>query len=612
MPKTTIKNLVSLILEQINPKDRLDYLFPPDQYVYIQNIYDYPELLEKPEEAGEPEDNVRQLQPEPEMEPELQMAAEGVLSEMAKDWTSLLVKRKLNEVMRIPANMMVLSPKSLAKIPEVPKIVCLDPETNELVEGVAIGDTLLITPSGHEVLVFYNHGLEQKIDRLKKQANFCVLKDTWEDDNGREVEAEFVYKKANVRGAKYGRPVERDPQGKLAGEIEAEEDAEKKRALERRLKHIQDSNAKRYGIFVAINQMFDSPDVLNRLDSALIPETWGTPKRTERTWNKIQNQNPGGDSPNVKIDFISVRDLETVQFAINDVMELRTQLAMDQEVAEREREPSQQMVRSHGGNSYPGGLWVAGQRVADAEDFQRAGGKTRVYGLLSKAIQEGKMAVTIQSTLLLEGYTNGEEYVLSAKFSSIMFDRGKVHKGKPLFDEINVTKRKEFVDEKGRPYDPETFTVEKNTEFFINEGRKADMGLERSGFLPDLLNDLSAQIIEQVDPDEVIAEMIRIIQSADDQGDPGEFLAEQNNKHLPKKIKLTETQLKKVVNVISEENYDQALTTHRREKAREVFMSSEDAKLMGSLATNWCEGRVSHPDCEELEEVIRKLKIDRM
>lgn len=81
---------------------------------------------------------------------------------------------------------------------------------------------------------------------------------------------------------------------------------------------------------------------------------------------------------------------------------------------------------------------------------------------------------------------------------------------------------------------------------------------------------------------------------------------------MGKKIKLMESQLKKVVNVISEESYDQALTTHKREKAREVYMSTEDAKLLGTLAENWCEGRVSHPDCEELAELVTKLKIDKM
>jgi len=81
---------------------------------------------------------------------------------------------------------------------------------------------------------------------------------------------------------------------------------------------------------------------------------------------------------------------------------------------------------------------------------------------------------------------------------------------------------------------------------------------------------------------------------------------------MSKKIRLTEEQLKKVVNVISEENFDQALTTHQREKEREVFMSGEDAKLMAELGTKWCEDKVSHPDCESLVAVIKKLKLDRL
>ena len=79
---------------------------------------------------------------------------------------------------------------------------------------------------------------------------------------------------------------------------------------------------------------------------------------------------------------------------------------------------------------------------------------------------------------------------------------------------------------------------------------------------------------------------------------------------MPKKIKLTEGQLKRVIDVIKEDTYDQAITTHQREKAREVFMSHEEAKLMSKLAHNWCEGRVSHPDCEELEAITKKLKIE--
>jgi len=81
---------------------------------------------------------------------------------------------------------------------------------------------------------------------------------------------------------------------------------------------------------------------------------------------------------------------------------------------------------------------------------------------------------------------------------------------------------------------------------------------------------------------------------------------------MAQKIKITEGQLKNVVNVISEETYDQALTTHLREKGREVFMSREEGKLLYTLALNWCEGRVNHPDCEELMNTVKKLNLDKI
>lgn len=81
---------------------------------------------------------------------------------------------------------------------------------------------------------------------------------------------------------------------------------------------------------------------------------------------------------------------------------------------------------------------------------------------------------------------------------------------------------------------------------------------------------------------------------------------------MAKKIKLTEEQLQKVLDVIKEETYDQALTTHQREKSREIFMSNEDAKLMNELAHNWCQDKVSEPHCQELEALTKKLKLDNL
>ena len=78
---------------------------------------------------------------------------------------------------------------------------------------------------------------------------------------------------------------------------------------------------------------------------------------------------------------------------------------------------------------------------------------------------------------------------------------------------------------------------------------------------------------------------------------------------MAKKIKITEEQLKKVVNVINEQTFDSAIETYKKERDKEIPMSRMDATLLMNLAQNWCEGRVSHPDCEEIEELKKRLKL---
>ena len=79
---------------------------------------------------------------------------------------------------------------------------------------------------------------------------------------------------------------------------------------------------------------------------------------------------------------------------------------------------------------------------------------------------------------------------------------------------------------------------------------------------------------------------------------------------MAQKIKITEGQLKKVVNVINEQQYDEAITKYQKEKSKEIQMSREEAILIYNLAQNWCEGNVNHPDCEEIDQLGKKLKID--
>jgi len=539
MPKTTIKNLVSLILEQIDTQSELDKLFPPDEYIFVENIYDYPELFQ-PRTQEQPDDKVRQLQPEPEVddkvrqlqpEPELDMVAES----RPPDPTEFNVTM-LEEPMMIPVTIMSQKPNSKGKISQIPPIKSLNPITNEFVDEVAIGVELLTTPSGHEVLKFWNYIVEQKAGKAKeRERNFIILKDRWQEDKSRIWhELENIWQKNNVRGPHFGlKVIDRNPQGtqqKIIADSkliidnpdttfdEKELATKTLKDAEERLTTIQGANTKRYAIFPSVNQMFDHPDILNKLDISLIPEAWAAQERTESSALVRKTNKLGDSSPEIDIDFISARDFETVDQAMEQSMEMRMQLAGAEDAEVKKREFSKQHTRSHGDRSYGGGGWPTGQRAADQEAFIKAGEETDIYGLFSQAIQKGNIKVTTESTLRLFGNVEGDEYVMSATFSSKMYDRGAsglaTHSG-ALFNPITVEDRKPFRNEEtGEGYNPENFTVEKNITFFVTEGKESDMRIRRTGFIPRLMQKLAAEITSQINANDVIARMTIIAKNA--------------------------------------------------------------------------------------------------
>jgi hypothetical protein len=78
---------------------------------------------------------------------------------------------------------------------------------------------------------------------------------------------------------------------------------------------------------------------------------------------------------------------------------------------------------------------------------------------------------------------------------------------------------------------------------------------------------------------------------------------------MSKKIKLTESQLKKVVNVISESSFDDMITKYNDTKQNEVSMSHDDASMLVNIATNWCQGKDNLPDCRDIQTIKSKLNL---
>jgi len=511
MAKTTLKNLVSLILEQVNIAAKVNEIFPPDKYVFVENIYDYPILFQNPGQ----EDNIRQLTPDfsngedkirtLEPEPELALVAEG--RPLPEGWTS----RELDTPLRIHKRSLS-QPEASKERMEFPPITSLDPDTGEYVEDVAIGTTILKCPVGRDILKFTNYGFKQEIDRQQKLANYVVLAEGWETDQ--EIGGTITKYRPKV-------DIDRDPQRTLEIAIENEEDIEEKAKLQRKLDQIRESNVKTYNLYPVINSLFGNPEILDLLDKSLIPETWATPPRTEHTTNQELRKKfggrPGGE---IDADFVSVRDITNVDNAINDVMDLRAELAMGDTLSDREREFSKPIPRQHANYIYANGNWHSKQRAHDEEFFRREGGESSHYNTLAKNIQKGEKQIVIQSTLDLKGKVqNEDEYVLEATFSSILNARnpetGAGETVGNIFPPIKVGLRRklpELDESTGQPLDPETFTLEKNPSFLVDGGRKRDLqGKERVGFLPELMDKLAEQMKQQIDPNATLQRMIDLV-----------------------------------------------------------------------------------------------------
>jgi len=486
MGKTTVNKIVSLILEQINAHTTED--FAPDKFTFIDS-------LEKYEDVFFGKDGVEdQNQP-------VETGVEAEVDEMAQPSKHPI--EKLPEPLRIPVNMLTKG----SKTPYIPRIVTLDPITNEMVEGVVITDEYHTMPNGDRVLRFYNYGEELKVDRAKRRLRYVVL-----------PENRFMadLPRSTAMGTQYVRP-----DYETAPPNEPRYDKEKR---EKRLLAIKEANAKRYGIFPVINDMFSKHEVLDHLDICLIPEAWATSRRTEHTTNKIILKKFGGASPEIDADFYAARDILNINDAVNNVLDLRADLALGAIGQEgqtfdinRPREASSHVPRRHANYIYTkGGNWAGKQRVHDPNFFQRAGGKTMVYHLNSKNIQEGLKELNVESVLHLAGnivetnYDN--DYILTATFTATLNARnltsGSGEDRGPLIQPVTVSLLKPLPED----YDPATFNLDKNMEFFVNEGRTRSSN--KSGFLPALIDRLGNAILETIDPDDVQQRIVQLAQEA--------------------------------------------------------------------------------------------------
>jgi hypothetical protein len=78
---------------------------------------------------------------------------------------------------------------------------------------------------------------------------------------------------------------------------------------------------------------------------------------------------------------------------------------------------------------------------------------------------------------------------------------------------------------------------------------------------------------------------------------------------MAKKIILTEEQLKTILNVVEEQQFDEFYKKYQKDKSEGVTMPVDDARLLIVLGMNWCQGKENHPDCEEVMKIRSKFNL---
>jgi len=459
MKKVTMQKLVSLILEEIKKTDL------PDEPIFFKDPTDAIAFIDR------------------------FMDSEPKQSEVAEMANVTYTSRKLDQPLRIPVADLSRESRN------VPKVISKDPETGEMVEGVIIGDEIRTYPQApeFEFLAFVNYAVPQgPIDKKQYMTHLVYIPEN------------TYYKLSQIpRTKKFGTEYTGSP-------LYTAPEGETKKGREERLEKLsrqKEGYSKRYVLHNALNKFFSRRDILDRLDTSLIPEIWGSPLRTERVTNEEQKMKFGGNGWAINAEYYSVKDITNVEEAIDEIMRVRMDL--EGGVTNRERRRSETKPREYSDYIYRhGGRWQAIQRIFDENRFKSEGEYTRILKLLKKNIQKGEKAFNTFSKLIIEGdKTDGDIYRMRAKFTvqlnvrpekvnergQEVSDIGKTVDDiiRPIFSSIDIDIPDEYLD------DPE-FNARKYPEFFF-------MAIAR------LLSELGGKILTEINPDEVLGKIIELV-----------------------------------------------------------------------------------------------------
>lgn len=75
---------------------------------------------------------------------------------------------------------------------------------------------------------------------------------------------------------------------------------------------------------------------------------------------------------------------------------------------------------------------------------------------------------------------------------------------------------------------------------------------------------------------------------------------------MSKKIVIKEEQLKKIVQIVENEAFDDIITKYNDFKQHKVEIPHQDLTMLANFSLKFCEGRENLPDCRHVRELVSK------
>lgn len=491
-----------------------------------------------------------------------------------------------------------------------------DPRSGEIVDGEVVSDKLIETPNGKQLVIVKNYGLPRK-----------------------NLPFTYNYMTPSPRGIKHNlwAGIPYDKEYGIVKSNKMNPEVQNKKTIGGKYNYAKGLISKR------INSIFNNKGLQDKMLDMFLSPIVGDYRYTEMRTNVVRKTEWGVDTSELKFTFNSIIEGRSIKPALenlmkilsdndvdvnlipeldedflNDVFDINTDVeptvkddAIDNYVGSQdsERKIKYRDERRGGGNApdymtrafpnvYKNGKWKLTQRVGSENEFQKAGGYTPVRRLKSKDIQN--VAVSSMSELSFMGDVYGNEYVLNVKYEPYMAirpqgeDKGVEIKDfiTPIVFSIHET-LPEGLDE--HTFDLGDSSNLKTVNFIV--GRE-------NGVLTKALQRLEAEIMN-INREKVINTVVKFLMEALEGNTPTPPVQESQKR----KIKLTESQVKRLMGVVNEEKFDDMISNFNKSQNDTVPAPIDDLKTMFNIVKDWCQSRPDNSDCSDIMNLRDKLNL---